>query len=111
MSGLLARKTKPALPTGPTRTSASYVKFVKAVAVTNARAPLAEPGTVLNTPLRAVQFPPNTVHRRLQVESKFSVKEPAAGAGAPRYGNQLTRRCCAPNGTKVTVSSGLVEVT
>ena len=73
--------------------------------------PLAEAGTVLSTPLRAVQLPPKTVQRRLQVESKFSVKEPSVGAGAPRYGNQLTRRCCAPNGTSVTVSSGLVEAT
>src|SRR5205814_9664642 len=57
------------------------------------------------------QLPPNTVQRWLQVVSKFSVNEPAAGAGLPRYGSQLSRKCCAPNGTSVTKASELVEAT
>src|ERR1022692_3530381 len=111
MSGLLARNTKPALPAAPTDTSASYVKLVNAVSIASALAPLAEAGTVLNVPLRADQLPPYTVQRWFQVEPNCSEKEPAVGDGVPRYGNQLTRMCCAPNGTKVTVSTELVEAT
>src|SRR5262245_2218231 len=76
-----------------------------------ALAPLAEAGTVLREPLRASQFPPNTVQRWHHVGEKFSLNEPVVGVGVPKYGNQLTRRCCEPNGTSVTFTNGLVEAT
>src|ERR1039457_5162795 len=77
----------------------------------SALAPNAEAESVPSVLLRADQVPPNTVQRWLQVESKFSVYAPDVGAGVPRQGNQLTRKCCEPNGTSVTVSSELLEAT
>src|SRR6185312_2116689 len=74
----------------------------------SALAPLAEAGTVLNAPLRADQLPPKTVHRLVQSESKFSLKEFTA-VRTPSQGNQLKRKCCEPNGTSVTAWSGLVD--
>ena len=38
------------------------------------------------------------------------MNEPVVGAGVPRYGSQLSRKCWAPNGTSVTAASELVEV-
>src|SRR5215472_11260891 len=76
-----------------------------------ALAPLAEAGTVLRELFRASQFPPKVVQRRHQVGSKFSLNEPVVAVGVPKYGNQLIRKCCEPNGTSVTFTSGLVEAT
>jgi len=39
------------------------------------------------------------------------VNKPVVGAGLPRYGSQLNRKCCAPNGTSVTRSSGSFDCT
>src|ERR1700744_2758814 len=74
-------------------------------------APLAEAGTVPRDPARASQLPPNVVQRCGQVASKASRNFPAAGAGSPRQGNQLTRKVWAPNGTNLTVGAGSSDST
>src|SRR3569833_1306989 len=108
MSGLLTRKINPALPRGPTETSPSYVKFVNAVSIASALAPFADAGSVLRVPSRASQLPPKTVQRSLHAESNFSTNA-LATLRSPNHGNQLTRRCCEPNGTSVTSSRGFVD--
>ena len=39
------------------------------------------------------------------------MNEAAPGKGLPTHGNQLTRKCCEPNGTSVTRSVSPVEAT
>ena len=84
------------------------MKFENEVCIARALAPFAEAGTVLKVLLRCDQFPPKTVHRRLQFVSNIPVKEFIA-TRLPSHGNQLTRKCCDPNGTSVTASSALVD--